>query len=219
MDHDFWHSRWQENIIGFHQEQINPYLVEYWPNLHAPKGTTVFVPLCGKSRDMGWLHAQGYKVVGVELSPLAVEAFFKEEGIAAQQTTQGPFQVAQGEGIRLFTGDFFAMDAQTLKDVSAVYDRASMVALPPQMRRDYAAHMKAICPAKVNIMLVAIEFTPVDVEGPPFTVTEQEVRKLYEPEFSVQCVMRADMTDKVPRMKERGISALYETVYLLKREG
>ena len=78
MKKEYWLERWRQEEIGFHQSEINPYLRQYWPDLQVAPGKQVFIPLCGKSRDMIWLREQNLSVLGVELSPLAVEAFFKE---------------------------------------------------------------------------------------------------------------------------------------------
>ncbi|WP_049794603.1 hypothetical protein [Methylomonas methanica] len=78
MDQAFWHQRWQQNQIGFHAVEFNLHLQNHWPTLHIHKGAKVLVPLCGKSQDILWLMAQGYQVTGVELSPVAVQAFFAE---------------------------------------------------------------------------------------------------------------------------------------------
>ncbi len=83
MQHEFWHERWQQNQIGFHQQEVNPFLQGYWPSLKADPSDQVFVPLCGKSHDLLWLRAMGHHVVGVELSPLAVDSFFSENSLRA----------------------------------------------------------------------------------------------------------------------------------------
>ena len=79
MKKEYWLDRWKREDIGFHQNIINPYLREHWQKLHLAQNSEVFVPLCGKSRDMLWLHEQGHKVLGVELSHLAAQAFFSRE--------------------------------------------------------------------------------------------------------------------------------------------
>src|SRR5690606_3494808 len=81
MHPDFWHQRWSDQQIGFHQSTPTPLLLEHWPALGLPAGAQVFVPLAGKSLDMAWLAAQGHRVLGVELSPLAVAQFFAEHGL------------------------------------------------------------------------------------------------------------------------------------------
>src|SRR3546814_8142059 len=82
MDPDFWQQRWRDNRIGFHRDGVLPLLEKHWPSLGLATGSRVFVPLCGKSLDMAWLAARGHRVLGVELSPLAVGQFFDENGLA-----------------------------------------------------------------------------------------------------------------------------------------
>ena len=139
MDSEFWHQRWREGRIGFHQAQATPLLVAHWPTLELPRDSRVFVPRAGKSLDMPWLAAQGHRVLGVELSPLAVARFFEERGLVPRvhDSHLGRHHVAGA--IELICGDVFDLDAQVLADCAAVYDRAALIALPPELRRRAAA--------------------------------------------------------------------------------
>ncbi|HEX7235121.1 MAG TPA: thiopurine S-methyltransferase, partial [Nitrosospira sp.] len=67
MNADYWLERWKREETAFHQEEVNPYLRQYWRELHLAPDSAVFVPLCGKSSDMAWLREQGHPVRGVEL--------------------------------------------------------------------------------------------------------------------------------------------------------
>ncbi len=89
MEPAFWHKRWADNQIGFHQGQVNSYLQTHWPALGLETGSRVLVPLCGKSLDLVWLAGQGYRVLGVELSRRAVEDFFREHGLEARCSSAG----------------------------------------------------------------------------------------------------------------------------------
>ncbi len=80
MKKDFWIERWERGETGFHQNEINPYLIKHWQDLHPIQGCKVFVPLCGMSQDMVWLRNQGFSVLGIELSPIAVTEFFTNFG-------------------------------------------------------------------------------------------------------------------------------------------
>ena len=91
MKSEFWHQRWQENQIGFHQPEINSYMKAHWSELFLDRGT-VFVPLCGKSSDMLWLRDQGHKVIASELSSVAVRDFFKENGLTPTVTDHERYQ-------------------------------------------------------------------------------------------------------------------------------
>lgn len=74
MEHEFWEEIWQAGDIPFHNAEVAPALARFWSGLDIADGATVLVPLCGKSLDMIWLRDQGYKMVGAELSELAVNA-------------------------------------------------------------------------------------------------------------------------------------------------
>ena len=78
MEPGFWHERWERAEIGFHKQEINVHLQQFWNCLELPAGERVFVPLCGKSLDLLWLAGEDHPVTGVELSPIAVDAFFQE---------------------------------------------------------------------------------------------------------------------------------------------
>ena len=84
--------------------------------------------LLGGSLDMAWLDGQGYRVLGVELSQLAVDAFFAEHGLVpeVEETRYGRHHRAGG--IELIRGDAFALDAELLSRCDAVFDRAALVA-------------------------------------------------------------------------------------------
>ncbi|MGM0593809.1 MAG: thiopurine S-methyltransferase [Pseudomonadota bacterium] len=186
MDHTFWLERWERDQIGFHQAEVNAYLCSHWEELGLAEGAPVFVPLCGKSRDMLWLRSQGHEVLAVELSEKAVAAFFEENRIPPAVEHTERFSAYSAAGLKLLAGDFFALRPADLEGICAVYDRASLIALPPSMRSDYARHMATLLPAGAHILLITMEYADPAIEGPPFSVTEEEVRGLYGEYFSVE---------------------------------
>lgn len=216
MKAEFWLERWQRKEIGFHQGEINAHLQEYWGGLRLPAGAEVFVPLCGKSRDMLWLRAQGHRVLGVELSPLAVEDFFLENELKPQVRSHGAFDSWSCDGITLLCGDFFDLEPADLKGVAAVYDRASLVALPPEMRARYAGHLHHILPAVAPMLLVTMDYPQAEMEGPPFAVTEQEVRGFYAGRYAVERLFALDILPETPRFRAAGVTRLDEVVYALR---
>lgn len=215
MQPDFWHERWQNNQIGFHQDKINRHLQQFWPTLNAAPGNRVFVPLCGKSNDMVWLRAQGYEVIGVELSPLAAQAFFVENALQPMNSLHGSFSVYEADGIRIYCGDLFDLGINDLAGVSAVYDRASLIALPPEVRPAYAAHMQRLLAPGTPTLLVAFDYPQHEMPGPPFSVGEQEVQALYGESCDVRLLHETDILDQEPRFRDKGVSRLQERVYAL----
>lgn len=215
MKNEFWLERWEREETGFHQDETNPYLCQYWQDLHAAHEGEVFVPLCGKSRDMLWLREQGYRVLGVELSAIAVQAFFRENGLIPQRVTAGKFDCYEADGIRILCGDFFDLCKDDLAQASSVYDRASLIALPPEMRERYARHLAGILPPATKILLITFDYPQPEMPGPPFAVSAGEVEALYRGRAGVRLLAQLDVLPQNPRFRERGLSSLQENVFLL----
>ena len=218
MDKAFWLARWEQNQIGFHLDEVNAHLENFWPRLGLSNGT-VFVPLCGKSLDMPWLLSQGHRVIGVEISEIAVRDFFVHHGLEPRRSQAGPFESWRADGIELLCGDFFDLSAARLEGVTAVYDRASLVALPKDMRAAYAAHLKRILPVAVPILLVSLEYDQKEMSGPPFSVHEEEVRMLYADSYAVEVMFDAELIADNPGLAARGVTSLREKVYQLLPDG
>lgn len=215
MKKEFWLERWERAEIGFHQDEVNPYLLQYWPELQAAQGGEVFVPLCGKSLDMLWLRQQGYAVLGVELSPIAVRDFFAENGLALTHASAGQFDQCEAEGIRILCGDFFELTREHLAQVRAVYDRASLVALPPEMRARYARHLAELLPPGTQVLLVTFDYPQDEMNGPPFAVSVDEVQALYGAYAEVRLLAQVDILEREPRFKARGVTRMQENIFVL----
>ncbi len=184
-DNERWQQCWRDRAIDFHQKTVNPLLVRYWPQLGLAPTDKVFVPLCGKSRDLLWLHQQGHAVTGVELSPIAARAFFKESKLQAQRSRVGDFTQWQHHELRIFCGDFFNLTSADLLGVKAVYDRASLTALPEDVRVQYLAHLLAILPADCSVLLLTIEDVDDDESDEESQAISQEITELYGAGFKV----------------------------------
>jgi thiopurine S-methyltransferase len=215
MKKDFWLERWEREEIGFHQDEFNPYLRSYWPELHLARDSVVFVPLCGKSRDMRWLRAPGYQVLGFELSTIAVQTFFKENDYTPQHTTRGKFDCYEADGIRILCGDFFDLGKGDLANVTGAYDRASLIALPPEMRERYVRHLVGILPPATQILLITVDYPQPEMQGPPFSVTSGEVETFYREHADVRMLAQSDVLAQNPRFQERGLGRLQENIFLL----
>lgn len=216
MKKQYWLDRWDREDIGFHQSTINPYLREYWQRLHLARNSEVFVPLCGKSRDMLWLREQGYRVLGVELSCLAAQAFFAENGYAPQCTTSNTFTHLTADDMHILCGDLFDLGKHDLANISAVYDRAALIALPPEMRDRYIHHLLHILPSDAQILLITLDYPASEMSGPPFPVSTEEVITRYQLHADIQLLAQQDVLAQNPRFQERGLSRLQEYVFLLK---
>lgn len=214
MDAHFWHERWERGEIGFHKSRVNPLLQHWWPALGANTGATVLVPLCGKSLDMLWLRGQGHPVVGVELSRVALADFIKEHELRCQWQLLDGFEVAQCDQLNLYCGDVFALQAGHLAQVTVVYDRAALIALPAPLRERYVAHLRAHLPPGWKMLLITLDYPQSDRPGPPFSVPDEEIRRLFAGcDFAL--LEDNDVLDDHPVFRDQGMTRLAERVYLI----
>ncbi len=217
MHIDFWKQRWADQQIGFHLDKVNPNLAHYWSEIADREGQQVLVPLCGKSLDIIWLAAQGCQVLGVECSELAVQQFIDEQQLVVTSSLQDEFILYQADDIQLLQGDFFKLNATLLQSVTAVYDRASLIALPAEMRAQYVELLQHILPPSVSILLVTLDYDQALMQGPPFAVSHNEVERLYLPSFDISLLDERNVINELPRFRERGLTHMIERVYKITR--
>ena len=217
MEPDFWLQRWHEGRTGFHGAEVMPLLMKHWSSLGVPASGRVFVPLAGKTLDMHWLAERGHEVLGAELSPLAVDAFFAEAGLSPEVSNEADGVHHRAGRIDLVRGDVFALSTSNLAGMSAVYDRAALIALPPAMRRRYVAEVYGRLPPGCRGLLITLEYPQAEMAGPPFSVEETEVRALFTPAWDVELLERRDILAQEPRFRDGGASALSTAVYRLQR--
>ena len=215
MEAAFWHQKWKENRIGFHQADFNRWLQSWWSA--QQQGEPVLVPLCGKSRDLLWLSGQGHPVDGFELSELAITQFFDENNLSAETSEVGPYRCHRHDDLRIYQGDFFAVPELGCR-YRLAYDRAALIALPTAMRRQYATLLSRLIEAGGQVLLVTLEYQPGQQVQPPFSVGEMEVRTLFERDFSVEVLGRAAVLDH-PRVRSGQLSYFDEVAYRLIRRG
>jgi len=214
---EFWRERWRTGQIGFHQSAVDSRLTQHWDDLELAGGSRVFVPLCGKSLDLEWLREGGYLVAGVELSAVALESFCMERGIPAMRRTQGGFDVYEAPNLRLFCGDFFALTADLLGDVAALYDRAALISWAPELRAGYVEHVAALTRPGTQTLLLTLEYSQAQMSGPPFCVDADEVVRLYARHHAIQQLSKHDVLANEPRLRSRGLTQLQEVCYRLMR--
>jgi thiopurine S-methyltransferase len=215
MEPDFWLERWREGQTGFHQTRVTPLLAKYWPALNLPKNANVLVPLCGKTLDMRWLAEQGHQVTGVELSTVAIEQFFNENGLSPRVTQQPYGTEYTWENLRIICGDIFNLDAAMLATFTGVYDRAALVALPPEMRKRYVAHVYGQLAPGYKGLLITLDYDQSRMQGPPFSVGNNQVQEIYSSHSEARLIDRRDIIEKEPKFKEKGLNQLDTLVFEL----
>ncbi len=209
MDPSFWHQRWAKNEIGFHEPKANALLVTHVNGLSLPKGGRVFVPLCGKTLDVAWLLSQGYRVAGAELSEVAITQLFADLGVEPQIATIGALKRYSGPDLDIFVGNIFDLSGSVLGPVDAVYDRAALVALPEPMRLRYTAHLSEITNHAPQL-LISYVYDQRVMDGPPFSVPNEEVAQYYGSRYDVRLIASTDVPGGL-----KGKCAATENVWLL----
>jgi thiopurine S-methyltransferase len=216
MDPEAWRARWREGTIGFHEAATNTFLTAHADRLGSPG--RVFVPLCGKSRDMAYLASLGHSVVGVDVSEIAAPAFFAESGLEPVRSRRGPFEAFSAGGVEILVGDVFLADRALLGPFDAIYDRAALVALTPgEQAPRYAAHLASLLREGGRMLLVTFDYDQSKMEGPPFAVSPGRVRDLFGGTFEIEHLADRDVTDERPRFREAGADRVTESAWLLVR--
>lgn len=210
--HEDWLERWEKGRTGWHEVGGNAGLRKYWPEL--PAGSRVLVPLCGKSPDLGWLASRGLDITGVELSPLAAQAFFTDNHLRCSVVERSDFRVYQGNdcGIAIYCGDFLDFSsAYSASPFDALYDRGALVALPASVRSVYARQIdRLLKPAAVRL-LITLEYDQSIADGPPYSVSEEEVRQYWPSLRRVSA--KDDIDNGPPKFRDAGLEEMIEVVW------
>ncbi len=214
MEDNYWLDRWEKNDIGFHEQNINANLLAYFDKLNLQIGDRIFVPLCGKSKDMLWLAEKGLNVVGVELSPIACTEFFAELNVTPTITQQANYTKYQYDNIELFCGNLYDLTSIDLPTIHAVYDCKALIALPPDVRKKYIDHIVKCIGNKVRILLLTRE-SSCQITPPPFPINKTEINLLYGSYFDVQLLNCVSLTNILERLINKGYAEITESVYLI----
>lgn len=187
-----WIRRWKDREIGFHGNEINPLLKNHFHSLNIHNASKVFIPLCGKSLDISWLLSEGYYVVGVELSEDAVKELFEELGLTPVISKTDDFIEYKTNNVCVFAGDIFNLSFDLLGTIDAIYDRAALVALPKEVRIEYARHLIRITKVAPQL-LISYEYDQKLMSVSPFSVDSSEIAEHYNNHYSPSLLEKEDI--------------------------
>lgn len=197
-------------------DTIYPHLPTYWSRLQLNQGANILVPLCGKSLDLLWLKNKKYTVIGVEVSEKAAKDFFHKNELSFEKSTNASFTIYQSGNLAIWAGDFFKLKKGNLPDINAVYDKAALIALPLEKRKRYAEKLLSFCHPATQILMNTFEYEQEEMNGPPFAVSFDEVKKLFGKHFTVDLLHQESIIDDLPKFQQRGLSSyLIEKIYHL----
>ena len=204
-----WLERWKEGRIGWHEADGNVMLRRHWPRL--VRDSRVLVPLCGKSRDLLWLVSRGLDVTGVEVSEIAVRAFFEESELPFREITGDglPCFEATTAPVRICCGDYLTFEAPPFH---SIYDRGALVAMPPSLRPDYVAHTKRLLEPDAYRLIITLTYDQSAIDGPPYSVPDDELLSYWD---DLQCAeSRNDLDGSAPKFREAGLEEVRESVWI-----
>ena len=211
MELSFWQSKWEKGQTGFHMEKVYPPLMQHIDSIPLPEDANILVPLCGKSHDLYWLRNQGYNVIGVEVSPIALKHIRDQNSEPFSHYQKGSFKIFKCSRLQLWQGDFMKLKLSWLPSIHLVYDKAALIALPPLQRVYYAHKVEQILSSgHGRLFQQTFEYEQTEMEGPPFSVPQSELEDHYGPNFNIELLMEKDAPELLERFQKRGMKSYLE---------
>lgn len=211
MEISYWISRWEQDKTGWHMDHVFPPLQEFWPRLQQPRGSTVMVPLCGKSLDLDWLYRQGHRLIGVDVSASALCAVRQRmAALTFRESRRGSLTCYEAPRLQLWCGDFMKLKPRWVPPVDAVYDKAALIALPADRRRTYSAHLLSMLQPHTQLLMNTFEYEQDEMTGPPFAVSRAELDQLYGHQLRLELLQTRNLLPDLPGFRRRGLRSRLE---------
>ena len=80
------------------------------------------------------------------------------------------------------------------------------------MRQDYATKLTELAQSAPKL-LVTLEYDQSKMGGPPFSVSEKEVKSLYQANYRVNQLSAQDVLGNNTKFREKGLTAMNECIY------
>lgn len=213
MEPEFWIDSWQErgSKTSFHRPDIHPYVIKHTPADYLA-GKRVFVPLAGKSNDLDWFRRHATYTTGVELVDSPIREFFDEHDLAYSVHDGRRYCV---DKMAFLCADLFHLSRDEVGPVDLIYDRASLIAFPYDMRMRYLDKIDELSDPGTQILLITLEYEP-RMETPPFSVTPDEVSEYYAERYAIEHIEWPDVPDHKMKYKF-GLDFIREHAFMLTR--
>jgi len=212
----YWQSRWEKGNTGWHMDTVYPPLPNLWNHLGMNAEAQVLVPLCGKSLDLLWLADHCDTVTGVEVSPKALQYVMQEHNESFAQDYSHGFSIYRSDSLVLWQGDYAKLPADQIPSQDLIYDKASIIALPAEKRSRHANKTIELSNSDTQLLIQTFEYNQSEMSGPPFSVDEQELKKLFGHWFKLKCIHEQSKLEELQKFKRRGLSSfLTEKVFHL----
>jgi len=211
----FWQNRWEKGEINFHLNSIHPDLKLYLSKLSLAPDSTIFVPLCGKTLDIGYLLSNGYRVIAAEMVEIAVKQLFEELQLTPNVSAWKEGLCYQSGALTVYVGNFFDLSVEDCAGVDAIYDRAALVAMPHKRQSEYCRHLGLIT-QHAKCLLSTLTFDQNTVEGPPFSISMEQLHRYYADRYTIECLKETETIDEEPTFQAKGLKSVIRRAFLLK---
>ena len=158
-----------------------------------------------KGRDCDRSRACGKSRIG----------FFQGTANCSGNSKKLPVQCLQSPRAENPAGQFFDLNLEVEDSFQAIFDRASLVAIPEELRPDYVQGLTDLMISGSRLLLICVDYDPSKMSGPPYSVSQNEVENLFSKKGTLEVLeTRNNLED---RMRERGLEWLNESVYLFEK--
>jgi thiopurine S-methyltransferase len=172
MEKEFWNLKWEKDQIGFHQDEYNPYMIKYFEQF-ANQDLHVFIPLAGKTKDILWFLAHGFRVTAIEIIEKAVIDFHQDNNIKADKKAN----CYHSNNLDFYHGDVFEL---ALNEYDFIYDRASLIAFPIDLRNKLIHYYSELINKGATLFSIVINYDESLMQGPPFSISSKNFCKYFE---------------------------------------
>ncbi|KAJ8302290.1 hypothetical protein KUTeg_021277 [Tegillarca granosa] len=207
-----WKAAWENGKAVWQVHHVNVALKR---NIHRLKiensgDPKILLPLCGKTRDIKWLWEQGFTVVGVEVSEIAIKDFFAENDIK--------YEVSQIKGCPgvLYRSTDDRILLRVSSNTSGTEEHSQLflnqkggnnfVAYHDinHTRYKYASAISELMSDNCKMLLETLEKNiDVDPGQPPFDFQEPEMRQHFNQQFELEQIDQIKIDEYIDPSDER----------------
>jgi len=191
---NYWEKKWEDGLTSWHRNEVDRRLMKYLGELTSTRsGVRVLVTWCGKSVDIPWLCKEGYEVVGVELSEIAVKQMFDESNIPYTVNRQDSFLVYQGTDRRIavYVGNYYELTPAIVGVFEAIWDHHALGASEPKDRLAYKQVLVSLLRPHGKILLSHFEYGNQIRNQAPYSISQEMIKDLFEDKFDIKYLENA----------------------------
>lgn len=167
---DFWEDRYQAGTDRWDLGQPAPPFMSLLQSANAPHPGKIAVLGSGRGHDAILFAQYGFEVIGFDFAPSAIAAAAK--AAAGHQLTA-----------KFLERDIFKLASEFPRHFDYVLEHTCFCAILPEQRPDYVRLVESLLHPGGE--LIALFWAHCREGGPPFGVSIETIRQLFEPSFEI----------------------------------